>query len=110
MVAYLLWNHPKEPDLASSLPRSDAWLHRGLASAPPFASLANMKPTLLPLGALILFSSASLGETIDFYIGCTPRGSEAGIYLSSLDESTGKISAPKKIVEFQPETFKKNNG
>ena len=58
-----------------------------------------MTPASLSIGALFILGSACFGETIDFYIASSAKGKDGGIYLSSLDESSGKITPPKKIVE-----------
>lgn len=57
-----------------------------------------MNPASLSFAALLLLGSTTFAESVDFYIGSTAKGKEGGIYLSSLDESNGKISSPKQIV------------
>lgn len=64
-----------------------------------------MNPTTISLGALLLLGSSLFAESIDFYIGSTASGEKGGIYLSSLDESTGQISPPKLIVALQGAGF-----
>ncbi|WP_424313764.1 lactonase family protein [Haloferula sp.] len=49
---------------------------------------------------MLFLSAGALAETVDLYIGSTAPGPDGGIYLASLDETTGALSEPKKIVEF----------
>ncbi|MFC7337699.1 lactonase family protein [Haloferula chungangensis] len=58
-----------------------------------------MNTASLSFSTLLLLGSATFAESIDFYIGSTGKGKDGGIYLSSLDEDSGKISPPKQIVE-----------
>ncbi|MEP4077554.1 lactonase family protein [Haloferula sp.] len=64
-----------------------------------------MKSTLIRISLLTLLSSTGFSETIDFYIGSTAKGADGGIYLATLDESNGKVTPPKKIVELSNAGF-----
>jgi 6-phosphogluconolactonase len=64
-----------------------------------------MKMPTLSLGALLIFGTASNAEKIDFYIGSTANGGKGGIYLSTLDEDSGSITAPKQILTLEGAGF-----
>lgn len=64
-----------------------------------------MKPISVPLAALFLLGSSLFAKSVDFYIGSTAPGKDGGIYLSTLDESTGRISPPKQMVAMEGAGF-----
>lgn len=58
----------------------------------------------------IAFSNLSFADSTEFFIGC--RGSDVGkpgIYFSSIDEETGKLSPPKKLIGFEGAGFQALN-
>lgn len=59
----------------------------------------------LSVTALLVLGSACFAETVDLYIGSTARGKDGGIYLATLDERNGQLSAPKQILAIQGAGF-----
>jgi len=55
--------------------------------------------------AIGLTSPLALAETLDFYIGCVGKGDGSGIFQSTLNTDTGKVTAPERVASLKNAGF-----
>ncbi len=60
---------------------------------------------LLALLSIGLSTTFCYAETLDFYIGCVGSGDGSGIFRSTLDTETGKVSTPERAASLKRASF-----